>query len=109
MNLNEAVDPPSDRGVPHYRRIFLDPAFVATLPSSQLPIIRQLESAIDELVSGLPHERILLSTRSSRSMSLALVSLHSTQVVTLARCLKLHANLCPSEMQPFHETLERCE
>lgn len=50
MNLNEAVDPPSDRGVPRYRRIFLDPAFVATLPSSQLPIIRQLESAIDELV-----------------------------------------------------------
>lgn len=50
MNLNEAVDPPSDRGVPRYRRIFLDPAFVARLPSSQLPIIRQLESAIDELV-----------------------------------------------------------
>jgi len=50
MNLNEAVDPPSDRGVPRYRRIFLDPAFVATLPSSQLPIIRKLESAIGELV-----------------------------------------------------------
>ncbi|CAO1614916.1 unnamed protein product [Sympodiomycopsis kandeliae] len=29
------------------------------------------------------------------------------QAVVLHRCLKLHARLCPAEMQPFHETLER--
>lgn len=34
--------------------------------------------------------------------------LPSLQVVTLARCLKLHAVICPPEMHPFHETLERC-
>ncbi|GAA5959558.1 hypothetical protein JCM3765_002370 [Sporobolomyces pararoseus] len=77
MALNDAVDPPVDRGVPQYRRIFLDPEFVATLPNAQLPIIRQLEAAIDSLVT------------------------------TLARCLNLHASICPREMQPFHETLER--
>ncbi|GAA5897476.1 guanine nucleotide exchange factor DCK1 [Sporobolomyces salmoneus] len=77
MALNDLVDPPADRGVPHYRQIFLDPAFVSTLPNWQTPIIRQLETAIDEFV------------------------------VTLARCLKLHASICPREIQPFHETLER--
>lgn len=53
MALNDAVDPPADRGVPHYRRIFLDPEFVATIPNAQLPIIRQLETAIDSFVSSL--------------------------------------------------------
>ncbi|GAA6011108.1 hypothetical protein JCM11491_006730, partial [Sporobolomyces phaffii] len=77
MALNDAVDPPSDRGIPHYRRVFLDPEFVATLPTAQLPMIRQVEAAIDDFV------------------------------VTLARCLKLHATVCPREMQSFHETLER--
>ncbi|GAA5903536.1 hypothetical protein JCM5296_006854 [Sporobolomyces johnsonii] len=77
MALNGAVDAPLNQGIPHYRRAFLAPEFIATLPHSQLPIIRQLEQSIDELV------------------------------ITLASCLKLHASLCPPEMQPFHETLER--
>ncbi|GAA5859498.1 hypothetical protein JCM1840_004642 [Sporobolomyces johnsonii] len=77
MTLNGAVDAPLNQGIPHYRRAFLAPEFIATLPHSQLPIIRQLEQSIDELV------------------------------ITLASCLKLHASLCPPEMQPFHETLER--
>ena len=29
------------------------------------------------------------------------------QVRAIDRCMKLHAVLCPQEMQPFHETLER--
>ncbi|GAA5960183.1 hypothetical protein JCM21900_000431 [Sporobolomyces salmonicolor] len=77
MALNGAVDAPLNQGIPHYRRAFLAPEFIATLPHSQLSIIRPLEQSIDELV------------------------------ITLASCLKLHASLCPPEMQPFHETLER--
>ncbi|CEQ42400.1 SPOSA6832_04218 [Sporobolomyces salmonicolor] len=78
MALNGAVDAPLNQGIPHYRHAFLAPEFIATLPHSQLSIIRPLEQSIDELV------------------------------ITLASCLKLHASLCPPEMQPFHETLERC-
>ncbi|BGP50279.1 Deoxycytidine kinase 1 [Rhodotorula kratochvilovae] len=77
MALNGACDAPVNQGIPMYRRVFLQPEFIATLPPSQVAIVRQLETAIDELV------------------------------VTLARCLKLHAVICPPEMQPFHETLER--
>lgn len=29
------------------------------------------------------------------------------QAVVISRCIKLHARLCPPEMKPFHETLER--
>ena len=41
--------------------------------------VRKLETAIDELV------------------------------FTIARCLKLHAVLCPPEMVHFHDSLERCK
>ncbi|GJN92547.1 hypothetical protein Rhopal_005577-T1 [Rhodotorula paludigena] len=77
MALNGAVDAPLNQGIPMYRRAFLQPEFIATLPPSQVAVVRQLETSIDELV------------------------------VTLARCLKLHAVICPPEMHPFHETLER--
>ncbi|GAA5856905.1 hypothetical protein JCM8547_008456 [Rhodosporidiobolus lusitaniae] len=77
MALNGAVDAPMNQGIPKYREAFLKPEFIASLPPSQVGIVRQLESAVDELV------------------------------ITLARCLKLHGQICPPEMIPFHETLER--
>ncbi|GAA6012300.1 hypothetical protein JCM10207_002794 [Rhodosporidiobolus poonsookiae] len=77
MALNGAVDAPMNQGIPKYRQVFLQPEFIASLPPSQVGIVRQLETSIDELV------------------------------ITLAKCLRLHSELCPPEMQPFHDTLER--
>ncbi|GAA5899842.1 hypothetical protein JCM8208_004581 [Rhodotorula glutinis] len=74
--LNSACDAPVDQGVSMYRRVFLEPGYVANLPPSQVAIVRQLETAIDELV------------------------------VTLVRCLKLHALVVPPDMRTFHDTLE---
>jgi dedicator of cytokinesis protein 3 len=31
------------------------------------------------------------------------------QAVVIHRCIRLHERMCPAEMRPFHETLERCE
>lgn len=31
------------------------------------------------------------------------------QTSIIHRCIKLHARMCPPEMRPFHDTLERCE
>ncbi|KPV73694.1 uncharacterized protein RHOBADRAFT_54888 [Rhodotorula graminis WP1] len=75
--LNSACDTPVDKGVSMYRRVFLEPGYVAHLPPSQVAIVRQLETAIDELV------------------------------VTLVRCLKLHALVVSPDMRAFHDTLER--
>lgn len=50
MALNKVCDAPAHEGVAMYRRIFLEPGYVATLPPSQVAIVRQLETAIDELV-----------------------------------------------------------
>ncbi|GAA5945387.1 hypothetical protein JCM10213_005960, partial [Rhodosporidiobolus nylandii] len=77
MALNGAVDAPINQGIPRYRATFLKPDFIASLPPSQVGVVHQLETSIDELV------------------------------VILARCLRLHGELAPPEMQPFHETLER--
>lgn len=49
MALNEVCDAPVDQGVPMYRR-FLKPPYIAALPPAQVAIVRQLETAIDELV-----------------------------------------------------------
>ncbi|GAA5944251.1 guanine nucleotide exchange factor DCK1 [Sporobolomyces koalae] len=76
MALNNAVDPPSDHGAPHYRDLFLRSDAVAAVPTSQHSIVRQLEDAMTEYV------------------------------VTIARCLELNARLCDPEMQSFHKTLE---
>lgn len=43
------------------------------------PLIRELRDAIDE------------------------------QALVIYRCIRLHSQLCPVEMRPFHQTLERCE
>lgn len=50
MALNGAVDAPLNQGIPMYRRAFLQPEFIATLPPSQVAVVRQLEASIDELV-----------------------------------------------------------
>lgn len=31
------------------------------------------------------------------------------QALVIYRSILLHSRLCPSEMRPFHQTLERCE
>ncbi|GAA5840554.1 hypothetical protein JCM9279_007363 [Rhodotorula babjevae] len=77
MALNKVCDAPVNEGVSMYRRVFLEPGYVAALPPSHVAIVRQLEAAIDELV------------------------------VTLVRCLKLHALVVPPDMRAFHDTLER--
>ncbi|BGP02104.1 Deoxycytidine kinase 1 [Rhodotorula toruloides] len=77
MALNGVIDAPVNQGVPMYRRAFLAPEMIANSPPAQVALVRQLETAIDELV------------------------------VTVARCLKLHALLCTADMQAFHETLEK--
>ncbi|KAL7341844.1 hypothetical protein BJY59DRAFT_53167 [Rhodotorula toruloides] len=77
MALNGVIDAPVNQGVPMYRRAFLAPEIIANSPPAQVALVRQLETAIDELV------------------------------VTVARCLKLHALLCTPDMQAFHETLEK--
>jgi dedicator of cytokinesis protein 3 len=54
MALNGAVDAPMNQGIPKYRQAFLQPEFIASLPPSQVAIVRQLEDSIDQLVRPLP-------------------------------------------------------
>lgn len=50
MALNGVIDAPVNQGVPMYRRAFLAPEIIANSPPAQVALVRQLETAIDELV-----------------------------------------------------------
>lgn len=74
-----------------------------------------LNGAVDAPVNGgIPlYKRTFLSdafTNANRDKLDLIEQLRAAiqqQASVISRCLALHAKLCPAEMQPFHETLER--
>lgn len=51
MALNGVVDTPANQGVPMYRKAFFGSDFMALNPE-KAPLVRLLQTAIDELVRG---------------------------------------------------------
>ena len=108
--LNGAVDTGPNGGVPMYRKgmlLFLiadknpdvDPAFFGPQYMSANPdkshLIERLREAIDMQVSNCSH-------------FLYFIFDDFKQVRVIDRCLRVHVSLCPAEMRPFHDTLEKC-
>jgi dedicator of cytokinesis protein 3 len=93
MSLNGAVDAPVEGGISSYRQTFLNVDYVTRYPE-RTELVEKLRKAIDDQVSPLNW---------SKYTSHDLFS----QVRVIDNCLKLHGHLCPPEMVPFHDTLEK--